>query len=215
MASVDVLSDLVIGSSGWRLGAVLEGLNLSTMTIGSLNVNTINGQSAANLVFSNTTQTITGVKTFTSPITITRPTTGNASPVYTYSSTTAVGTTSPTEIMFQDKALTTNATATTVATVAIPTDTTVLIEAVVVARRTGGGSGTAQDGGGFIWYGTFKNVGGTATIVAAPILNAMSDQPAWTVGYAIAAGNVNIQATGAAGNNAAWTATVRYWISSA
>ncbi|QJX71946.1 YapH protein [Faustovirus] len=215
MSSIDLLEELVVGSSGNRLGPTLEGLNLSSLTIGTLTVTTINGQSAANLVFSNTTQTISGVKTFTSPITITRPATGIANPVYTYSSTTVLGTTSPVEIMYQDKAFSNDVAPTTVSTVNIPANTTVLIEAVIVARRTGGASGTAEDGGGFIWYGTFKNVAGTATVIAAPILNAMSDQPAWTIGYAIAGAAVEIQATAAAANDVMWTATIRYWISSA
>jgi hypothetical protein len=214
MSSVDITEEIIIGSNGWRLGATLEGLNLSTMTIGSLTVTTINGQLASNLVFSNTTQTISGAKTFTNSMTVSRAATGVSNPVYTYTSATVTGNTAPVEIMFQGKASSSGAGNTVVGTLQIPADTTMLIEAVVVARRTGGASGTAQDGGGFIWYGTFKNVGGTATIISAPILNAMSDQASWTIGYGIAGDLINIQATGAAANNIMWTSTIRYWISS-
>lgn len=212
MSSIDLLEELTVGSSGYRLGPVLDGLTLSTLTIGSLTVQNINGQPAANIVFSNTTQTISGVKTFTAPFTISRSLSGATTPVYTYTSGTGgVGNTQPVEIMFQGKA---SGTSTVVGTIQLPADTTMLIEAVVVARRTGGVSGTAQDGGGFIWYGTFKNIAGTATIIAAPILNAMSDQPAWTIGYGIAGDLINVQATGAAGNDIMWTSAIRYWISS-
>ena len=102
-------------------------------------------------------------------------------------------------------AATTNATTTTIATIAIPVDTTVMIEARVVARRTGGSSGTAQDGAGYRIAAVYKNVAGTATEIGESSLFSAEDQAAWTVGVTASSGNALIQVTGAANNNVSWT----------
>nr|QBR99073.1 hypothetical protein [Faustovirus mariensis] len=217
MSSVQILEDLIIGSNGWRLGGTLQGLNLSELIVGDLTVTTINGQPAANIVFSNTTQTITGSKTFTSTLLVNKSAGAStvADPTYILTGSTNGGAgTTPVEIMFQNKVTTTGAATSTVGVVTIPANTTVLIQAFITGRRTGGSAGTAEDGGGFIWYGTFKNIAGTATVVAAPSYTAMTDQAAWVIGYTIAAGDVNVNVTGSVNNNVAWTATLRYWISS-
>jgi hypothetical protein len=217
MSSVQILEDLIIGSNGWRLGGTLQGLNLSELIVGSITVTTINGQPAANLMFTNTTQTVTGSKTYTSTLLVNKSTgvSTPANPTYILTGSTNGGAgTTPVEIMFQNKVTTTGAATSTVGVVPIPVNTTVLIQAYITARRTGGSAGTAEDGGGFIWYGTFKNVAGTATIITAPTYTAMTDQVAWLIDYTIAAANVNVNVTGSVNNNVAWTATLRYWISS-
>lgn len=93
----------------------------------------------------------------------------------------------------------------------IPAATTVMIEAKVYARRTGGVSGTAHDSAGYIIRGTFKNVGGTtATIVGA--INAdytAEDQAAWNATLDVNGQNIRLRVTGAAGNNVTWHGIIK------
>ncbi len=100
---------------------------------------------------------------------------------------------------------TTDNTQTTLDTFAIPTTTTVLIDAHVVARRTGGAGGTAEDGAGYVIRGAFKNVAGTATLIGA--VNASftaEDQPTWDATLDVNGGNARVRVTGANGNNVTW-----------
>lgn len=99
---------------------------------------------------------------------------------------------------------TTNATVTTIATIPIPSNTTVLIEGKVVARRTSGVAGSAQDGAGYIIAGTFKNISGTATDIGTSSIYSAEDQAAWSVGFNKSGGNALVQVTGATDNNIDW-----------
>lgn len=104
---------------------------------------------------------------------------------------------------------TTNATITTLQTIAIPTTTTLGIEALIVARRTGGGAGTAEDGARYKLSAVYKNVAGTATIIGVITTLADEDQPAWDATFTISSGNILVQVTGAASNNVTWAVTTR------
>lgn len=106
--------------------------------------------------------------------------------------------------VYQNRVATTNATVTTLHTVAIPASTTVRIEATVVARRTGGTAGTAEDGASYKLIGTYKNVAGTATLIGAVTKQADEDQAAWDVNFTPSGGNVLIEVTGALDNNITW-----------
>lgn len=118
----------------------------------------------------------------------------------------------PTESVYQNRVATTDATVTTIHTVTIPASTTVAIEATVVARRTGGASGTADDGAFYIKAATFKNLSGTATIIgSATALVEKESQAGWDVTFNPSSGTVQIQVTGAAGNNVTWHITCRVW----
>lgn len=111
--------------------------------------------------------------------------------------------------------VTINGSATTIATIAIPTDTSVMIEAKVVARRTGGTSGSAQDGAGYTVMGVYKNISGTATEIGESSIFSAEDQAGWSVGITPSSGNALIQVTGAADNNITWAITYKtYSISS-
>lgn len=100
---------------------------------------------------------------------------------------------------------TTDGSATTIATIEVPTETTVHIHGHVVARRTGGSSGTAEDGAGYTFAVTYKNVAGTATLIGSGTLVAThEDQSGWDVTFTASSGNALIQVTGAADNNVAW-----------
>src|ERR1700741_777449 len=117
----------------------------------------------------------------------------------------------PTESTYQNKVTTTNATVTTIHTIAIPANTTVFIEAKVTARRTGGVAGTAQDSGGYLLYATYKNVAGTATEVGETAVVTHEDQAGWAVTFTPSAANALLQVTGATNNNVSWVATVRIY----
>lgn len=108
--------------------------------------------------------------------------------------------------IYQNRVATTNATVTTLHTVAIPANTTVQLTAYVVARRTGGASGTAEDGAGYVIYATLKNVAGVATIIGAvSAIYTAEDQAAWDATIDVdGGGNARVRVTGAAGNNVTW-----------
>src|SRR3990167_94340 len=100
---------------------------------------------------------------------------------------------------------TTDATVTTVATIAIPASTTVVIELHVAARRTGGSAGVAEDGAGYVQQATYKNVAGTATLIGSVNVDYTAEsQAAWDVTFAVSGSNVLIRVTGAVNNNISW-----------
>ncbi len=107
---------------------------------------------------------------------------------------------------------TTDATVTAAQTIAIPTTKTVLLEARVVARRTGGASGTTGDSAGYVRIATVKNIAGTVSIVSPPPQTSFTaeDQVAWNATMAVSGTNIVVNVTGAAGNNITWDVTTIY-----
>lgn len=115
----------------------------------------------------------------------------------------------PQEVVVQNRVTTTDATVTVLHTFTIPVTTSFLIDAKVVARRTGGGAGTAEDGAGYSIFGLFKNVAGTATAIGTADVVAKESQAAWDIGFNATAGTVQLRVTGAAANNVTWHMTAR------
>lgn len=99
---------------------------------------------------------------------------------------------------------TTDATQTTVATIACANNVTTAIEAVVIGRRTGGGSGSAEDAAFYRIDGVFKASGGTATEIGESKTAIGESQAGWDVDMAASSGNALIRVTGAASNNVTW-----------
>jgi hypothetical protein len=124
--------------------------------------------------------------------------------------TTASGT-DPNETLYQNKVTTTNATPAVIHTLAIPASTTVGFEGHIVARRTGGAAGTAEDGAFYRLAGVFKNVSGSAAAVGSGTLVTAigEDQAAWDVTFNLTGSNVEIEVTGAADNNVSWILNLR------
>jgi hypothetical protein len=124
--------------------------------------------------------------------------------------------TDPAERFFQNRVTTTGTTATTIHTVAIPATTTVMVEAKIVARRTGGVLGTAEDGGVFEITGAFKNVAGTATQIGATQAGiAVSDSGTMSVAFTPTGSDVLIEVTGDLTVDYTWHVHVRtYAVSS-
>lgn len=112
--------------------------------------------------------------------------------------------------LFNGRVTTTDATVTTLLAFTIPATTTVLLEARVVARRTGGASGTAEDAAAYIIKAAVKNVAGTATLVtagatASPTVDFdNNDQAAWTATIDVTGATARVRVTGAASNNVTW-----------
>lgn len=116
----------------------------------------------------------------------------------------------PTEIVRQYRVATTDATPTALATIALDAFKTTQFQCWVTARRTGGVSGTAEDGAAYNVQVAYKVVGGAATEIAAETLTVIGeDQAGWTVTWAPSAGNAVMSVTGAASNNVTWHATCR------
>lgn len=111
----------------------------------------------------------------------------------------------PRESVFQNRAATTDATVTTLHTVTIPASTTMFIEAKVVARRTGGTAGTAEDGAAYIRRAAVKDVAGTATIIGA-VQDGFTaeDQAGWDCTIDVTGTTARIRVTGALDNNITW-----------
>ena len=112
---------------------------------------------------------------------------------------------------FEEKTLTTDATVTPLQRILVNENTTVFIEARVVARRTGGSAGSVGDSAFYILQGCFKNISGTVSLVASTILNGGEDQSAWDLGFAISGAQAVLVGTGAANNNITWESNVNYY----
>ena len=102
---------------------------------------------------------------------------------------------------------TTNATVTTIATIAIPAGAAVMISATIAARRTGGSAGTAGDSVGYVLNGLAKNIGGVVSIVAQSKAFTAEDQAAWDAAYVVSGTNIVLQVTGEVNNTIHWVAS--------
>lgn len=120
-----------------------------------------------------------------------------------------LATLNPGDRAFSATVNTTNASATAITSVAVPTNTTLTLEALLAARRTGGSSGAVGDAAGYVAYCCAKNIAGTVTIVAQALDFTAEDQAAWTAAFAVASTNIELRVTGAANNNITWTAAGR------
>lgn len=103
---------------------------------------------------------------------------------------------------------TTDATPTGIIRTQLQSDTTVMIQAHIVARRTGGSAGTLGDSAFYVLTGAYKNIGGVLTGIGTPTLYGGEDQAAWDVGFTSSGDNVAVVVTGAANNNITWVATI-------
>ena len=118
----------------------------------------------------------------------------------------------PTEVVYQNRAATTDATVTTLHSFTIPANTIVTIEITVTARRTGGSSGTSEDGAGYRRAATLQRIGGTATLIGSvAALWTMESQAGWDCDIDVSSTTARVRVTGAANNNITWHLTARVW----
>jgi len=105
----------------------------------------------------------------------------------------------------QDILRTTDATVTTLHTETIPVDTSVCVSGYVVARRTGGASGAANDGAAYRVEFLAKNTAGTAALIGSGTVTVLGEsQAGWDCTLSATGGTILVQVTGAAGNNVTW-----------
>lgn len=105
---------------------------------------------------------------------------------------------------------TTDATVTTLLTIPLTDDRTTHIVIDVVARRTGGSSGTAGDGASYRIIGAFNRVsaGSAAIIGSLTADHTAEDQSGWDCTLTASGDDVLVRVTGASGNNISWGAIV-------
>lgn len=111
--------------------------------------------------------------------------------------------------VFQAQTTTTDATATTLQSVTVPTDSALLLVAKIVGRRTGGSAGANGDSAVYIRTARFKNVGGTVTMhnLQTDYTSEELLQIAWNGTLDVSGTSARIRVTGAANNNITWTVT--------
>ena len=107
---------------------------------------------------------------------------------------------------------TTDAVLTTIQTLAIPTNKSGIVEARIVARRTGGIAGTAGDSAAYIRTVGFKNVAGVVSIISPPVSTSFTaeDQAPWNATISVSGTNLIVQVSGAVNNNITWDVTTVY-----
>lgn len=115
----------------------------------------------------------------------------------------------PVDKWYHGRAATTDATTTTINTIAISANNTYLIEARVRARRTGGTAGTADDAAAYIVRGTYKTAAGAVTLVGALTAEYTAEDVAgYDATLAISATNVLVRVTGVLDTQITWHSTV-------
>lgn len=183
----DSASRLSLKNDGREWQAWVDGSSSDTLKIS----NTTAGTDAISITSANAT-TINGATTVTLDFNVSAPAT-NDDPNYKIT---------------QTRVATTDATVTTLQTIPISASNTYMVEARVVARRTGGSAGTADDGAAYVVRGTYKTASGTVTLIGS--LSAMytaEDQAGWDATLTISGSNVLVRVTGAANNNVTWHTT--------
>lgn len=103
---------------------------------------------------------------------------------------------------------TTDATVTGLVRVDVPAGKTVMVQARVVARRTGGTSGTEGDSAFYVATGAYKNVGGVLTGIGTPQLYGGEDQAGWEVSFSSSGQFLVVTVKGAANNVVKWEGTI-------
>ena len=105
---------------------------------------------------------------------------------------------------------TTNATVTTAQTLNIPDNSITMVEAHIIGQRTGGSSGAAGDGAGYIRYATYKRTGGGAPTLIGSVTDVYTaeSQAGWDCSLDVSGNTVRVRVTGAANNNVTWNSTI-------
>jgi len=106
---------------------------------------------------------------------------------------------------------TTDATITTLQTIAIPTDTVYMIEARITCRKTAGaGVGTIGNGNGYIRVACYANIGGVVTI-SGVVQSSFTGEGigAFNATLTISGTNVLVRVTGAANDDVTWNTITR------
>ena len=111
--------------------------------------------------------------------------------------------------IFQAQISTISDPVTTIATIAIPTDSHVLIEASITGRCTGGTSGTVNNRAAYIRTVSLKNNGGTVTAPTPQADYTYEDVSSWNATISVSSTNAIITVKGALATNIDWTVTYK------
>jgi hypothetical protein len=111
---------------------------------------------------------------------------------------------------------TTDATVTTLYTFTLAASTITFIEVRVAARRTGGVSGTAEDGAAYILNAVYKMVSGTTATVIGSVAQTVvgESQGGWDATLDATGATVRVRVTGASNNNVTWIMKARILVAS-
>lgn len=131
----------------------------------------------------------------------------NAGGAYPLTLRTAATGDDPVVRWLQARAATTDATQTTLDSFSITAGRTYLIEARVLARRTGGSGGTADDGAVYVRRAMATTKTGTVTLNAVQDGLTQEDQAGWDCTLDVSGTSVRIRVTGAANNDVTWHST--------
>lgn len=112
------------------------------------------------------------------------------------------------QISFSTSVKTSDATVTPAVRVTVADGRTVMLDACIVARRTGGSAGVSGDSAWYKLSGAYKNIGGVLTGIGSPSLLGGEDQATWNVGFTSASNYAIITVQGAANNDITWETTV-------
>lgn len=111
-------------------------------------------------------------------------------------------------IRYKAKVTTTDNTVTAIIRTKVADGKTVMLVANIVARRTGGSSGTVGDSAWYTLSGAYKNVGGVMTGIGTPDLIGGEDQAGWNVGFTSSGTDAVVTVQGAANNDITWEVTL-------
>lgn len=111
-------------------------------------------------------------------------------------------------IRFTAKVKTTDATTTALIRTNIDNNKTVMLVANIVARRTGGVSGTNGDSAFYTLTGAYKNIAGVLTGIGTANKISGEDQAGWDVGFTSSGLSAIVIVTGAVGNDITWEGTI-------
>lgn len=112
----------------------------------------------------------------------------------------------------QYKVQTTDGVATTLADIAVPSDSVVGIEAKIVCRQHGGSSGSPGDGASYVRNIHARNIGGAVSVRQNATSVTSEDVNAFNVAVAANTSNVRVQVSGGTNRNVAWFAHVELLI---
>lgn len=110
-------------------------------------------------------------------------------------------------IRFTNKVKTTDATPTGIVRIPVESGKTVMVQAYIVARRTGGSAGSNGDSAFYVLTGAYKNIAGVLTGIGTPNLVGGEDQASWVVSFSTTAEFAVVVVTGDANTDITWEGT--------
>lgn len=136
------------------------------------------------------------------PLHVLNPTLGNV----IFRLQTASTANDPTLLVAQNRVATTNATPATLHTFAIAASNTYIITVKVIARRTGGAAGTADDGAAYYIQAGYTTKAGVVTLLGGSVMERIEreDVAAYDCQLVISGTDVLVQVTGVANTNITW-----------